>query len=165
MEIIVIAATNIKNVIGFKNTIPWRLPLDFKRFKKETMGHPLVMGRKTLESLPCILEGRKHVVISNTMTTRESPEVEIVSSFEKAIEYAKSLNTGKVFIAGGGEVYKKGLEVASKIMLTKVLSQRHEGDTFFPEFKENEWEITFFEHHVKEPNHTDDFSFLDFERK
>lgn len=164
MEIIVIAATNVKNVIGFKNTIPWRLPLDFKRFKKETMGHPLVMDRNTFESLPRILPGRKHVVISNTIKSAD-PSVEIVSSFEKTVDYAKSLNTGKVFIAGGAEVFRKGLDIADKIMLTKVLSSRHEGDVFFPEFNENDWETIFYEHHKKEPKHSDDFSFFDFVRK
>lgn len=166
MEIIIIAATDLNNVIGFENKIPWRLPLDFtQRFKPTTMGHPLVMGRKTLESLPGILPGRKHVVISNTITTHESPEVEIVSSFEKAVEYARRLNTGKVFIAGGQKVFEEGLKIADKVLLTKVLSQKYKGDAFFPKMNESDWEIVSYQHHVKEPKHSDDFSFFDFIRK
>lgn len=165
MEIIIIAATDLNNVIGFENKIPWRLPLDFKRFKSTTMGHPLIMGRKTLESLPGILPGRKHVVISNTITTHENPEVEIASSFEKAIEYAKSLNTGKVFIAGGQKIFEEGLKIADKLMLTIVLSQKYKGDAFFPKMNDADWEIASYEHHINESKHSDDFYFYDLQRK
>ena len=165
MKIIVIAATDLNNVIGFENKIPWRLSLDFRRFKSTTMGHPLIMGRKTFESLPGILPGRKHVVISNTITTHENPEVKIVSSFEKAVEYTKSLGTGKVFIAGGQQVFEEGLKIADKVLLTIVLSQKYKGDAFFPKMNYSAWEIVSYEHHVNEPKHSDDFSFLDLERK
>lgn len=166
MKIIIIGAATENNVIGFKNKIPWHLPMDFKeRFKKNTIGHPIIMGRKTLESLPGILPGRKHIVISTTTKIHSSPEVIFVSSFHEAILCAENMEAEKVFITGGERVFKDGLEIADTILLTRIKTQKYAGDAFFPKIDPDEWILQREEDHRDEPNHTDNFTFMDYERR
>lgn len=138
LSIIVAVASN--GVIGGDNKLLWRVPEDLKRFKEITLGHTIVMGRKTFESLPGILPKRNHVVITRDNSfSVDSPFVRVVHSIEELIEeYGNSKE--EVFIIGGGEIYKQTLPHAKNFYLTKIL-KNFEGDTFFPQYDENEWEV------------------------
>jgi dihydrofolate reductase len=130
MKIILIAAMAKNRVIGRDNAIPWHIPGEQQRFKALTMGHTLIMGRKTFESIGRALPGRKTVVISR------NPEYQAkgclaAQSLTAAIALCPETET--IFIAGGGEIYREGLNLAEAIYLT-VLDREVEGDILFPEF-------------------------------
>ena len=126
-----IAAMSLNRVIGNKNNIPWHLPEDFKWFKKTTMGHVLVMGRKTFNSIGRPLPGRDTVVLTrNPESIIGIPTFSSIEAFEKADEFQKR----KIFICGGAEIYRQTLEKCSDLFLTLV-KQKIDGDTFFPDYE------------------------------
>ena len=141
-DIIVIVAVANNNVIGKDNDIPWRISKDFLYFKDKTLGYPCIMGDKTYESLPAAyrpLPGRENIVL--TFDKSYKPEgTTVFHSFEEAIEYAKHKGVDKAFITGGATIYKLGMQVADKFMLTKI-HKEYAGDTFFPEVNFDEWEL------------------------
>jgi len=157
-----IAAAAERNELGKDNDLVWHLPLDFKRFKKLTSGHCIIMGRKTFESLPGILPKRKHIVITR-QTNYKAEGVVVVSSLEDAIELAKSEDESP-FIIGGGEIYKQSIGLADAIELTRVHTNV-EADTFFPEIDEQKWVLTNEEIIKKDDKHKFDFSFLTYKRR
>ncbi len=123
-------------VIGREGALPWRLSEDLKRFKSLTMGHPIIMGRKTFESIGKVLPGRQNIVISR----QEGFQIEgatVVPSLERALEVGRAQGQ-EVFIVGGGEIYRLALPLIQKLYLTLV-SATIEGDAFFPVFDWNEW--------------------------
>ena len=126
-----IAAMSLNRVIGNKNNIPWHLPEDFKWFKKTTMGHVLLMGRKTFNSIGRPLPGRDTVVLTrNPESIIGIPTFNSIEAFEQADEFQKR----KVFVCGGAEIYRQTLEKCSDLFLTLV-KQKIEGDTFFPDYE------------------------------
>ncbi|MFE8601962.1 dihydrofolate reductase [Archangium violaceum] len=153
---IVAMATN--RCIGRDNTLPWRLPADLKRFKQLTMGHTLVMGRKTYESIGRPLPGRTMVVV--TRQRDYAPEgVQVAHSLELALELARG---DEVFIAGGADLYRQAMPHVRRLYLTRI-DRDYEGDTFFPEVDLSGWKLVAEEHHpatATEPP----FSFLTYER-
>ena len=157
-----IAAAAERNELGKDNDLVWHLPLDFKRFKKLTSGHCIIMGRKTFESLPGILPKRKHIVITR-QTNYKAEGVVVVSSLEDAIELAKSEDESP-FIIGGGEIYKQSIGLADAIELTRVHTNV-DADTFFPEIDEQKWILTNEEIIKKDDKHKFDFSFLTYKRR
>ncbi len=157
-----IAAAAERNELGKDNDLVWHLPLDFKRFKKLTSGHCIIMGRKTFESLPGILPKRKHIVITR-QTNYKAEGVVVVSSLEDAIELAKSEDESP-FVIGGGEIYKQSIELADAIELTRVHTNV-DADTFFPEIDEQKWVLTNEEIIKKDDKHKFDFSFLTYKRR
>ena len=130
MKIILIAAMAKNRVIGRNNTIPWHIPGEQQRFKALTMGHTLIMGRRTFESIGRALPGRKTVIISRN-PKYQAKGCLTATSLISAL--ALCPETEKIFIAGGGEIYREGLELAEAIYLT-VLDRSLAGDTLFPEF-------------------------------
>jgi dihydrofolate reductase len=130
MKIILIAAMAKNRVIGRGNAIPWHIPSELQRFKAMTMGHTLIMGRKTFESIGRPLPGRKTVVITRD-PEYQAPGCSVAQSLPAAIALCASEET--LFIAGGGEIYREGLPLAASIYLT-VLDREVEGDILFPEF-------------------------------
>ena len=126
-----IAAMSLNRVIGNKNNIPWHLPEDFKWFKKTTMGHVLLMGRKTFNSIGRPLPGRDTVVLTrNTESIIGIPAFSSIEAFEQADEFQKR----KIFICGGAEIYRQTLVKCSDLFLTLV-KQKVDGDTFFPDYE------------------------------
>ena len=126
-----IAAMSLNRVIGNRNDIPWHLPEDFKWFKKTTMGHVLLMGRKTFNSIGRPLPGRDTVVLTrNPESIIGIPTFNSIEAFEQAEEFQKR----KVFVCGGAEIYRQTLEKCSDLFLTLV-KQKIEGDTFFPDYE------------------------------
>lgn len=158
----IIVAASDNNVIGHKNNLPWKLPDDFKRMKEVTMGKPLIMGRKTHESIGRILPGRRNIVI-----TRHPEKVmqgaDAVSSLEEAIGLAKKDGVPEAIIFGGGDVYGQALPMTDRIYMTRVHAQI-EGDTLFPELSEADWTVTWEERHEKDENHAVPFTFQTIER-
>ena len=159
--ITMIAAAAENNALGKDNDLVWHLPDDFKRFKKLTSGHHIIMGRKTFESFPKLLPDRTHVII--TRKKDYSPENTIVvHSMEEALKVSKL--DDEAFIIGGGEIYKMGMEHADRIELTRVHSE-FEADTHFPEIDKSEWEIVKDQFHDKDEKHNYSFTYLTYERK
>ncbi len=135
ISFIVAASTN--NVIGKNNQLPWSLPNDMKFFKNTTWAMPVLMGRKSFESLGKPLPGRLNVVI--TRQNDWKPEgASVVHSVEDAIKVAAAADYNEAFIIGGGEIFKEAMPVADKIYLTRV-DVKLEGDAFFPEMNPKEW--------------------------
>ena len=147
--ITIIAAAGSNNELGKDNDLVWHLPDDFKRFKKLTTGHHIIMGRKTFQSFPKPLPNRVHIVI--TRNTNYHPEgAIIVHSMTEALELSK--DDDQAFIIGGGEIYKLGMKIADKIELTRVNSS-FEADTFFPEIPSDDWKLISEEFHLKDEKH------------
>ncbi|WP_298528346.1 dihydrofolate reductase [uncultured Christiangramia sp.] len=159
--ITMIAAAAENNALGKDNDLVWHLPDDFKRFKRLTSGHHIIMGRKTFESFPKLLPDRTHVII--TRKEDYSPENTIVvHSIEEALKVSKL--DDQAFIIGGGEIYKMGMEHADRIELTRVHGE-FEADTHFPEIDKSEWEIVKDQFHDKDEKHDYSFTYLTYERK
>lgn len=133
-----IVATAENNAIGKGNDLLWHLPEDFKHFKRTTMAKPLIMGRKTFQSLPGILPGRPHIII--TRQGFEHDGVAITGSIDEAIQEAQTHNTDEIFIIGGAQIYEQTLPLIDRLYLTRV-HQNFDGDAFFPELNMNEWDI------------------------
>ena len=156
--ITIIAAAGSNNELGKDNDLVWHLPDDFKRFKKLTTGHHIIMGRKTFQSFPKPLPNRVHLVITRNKDYHPEGAI-IVHSMAEALEVAK--NDNQAFIIGGGEIYKIGMEIAEKIELTRV-NGSFEADTFFPEISSENWKLASEEFHLKDEKHKFDFSYQTF---
>lgn len=135
-SIAIIVAFAKNRVIGRDNDLPWRLKRDLRRFKKLTLGHTLVMGRKTYESIGKALPGRQTIVLSRRAGLQYEDAV-VADSFDKALELS---GDNKVFIAGGAQIYRQFLERANELYLT-VIDQDFEGDTLFPELDLSDWDL------------------------
>lgn len=137
MKISVIVARTQNKVIGKDNQMPWHLPVDLAWFRQNTLGKPVIMGRKTYESIGRLLPKRPNIILS-----RSGFEVEgaySATSLEQAVELAKSFtNTDEIMIIGGGELFKQALPMADTLYLTEIQAEI-EGDTFF-EFDEENWQ-------------------------
>ncbi len=154
ISIIVAAAEN--NVIGKDNDMPWRLSADLKRFKKLTMGHHIIMGRKTFESIGKPLPGRTSVIITRNKDYRQDDCI-VAHSLEEAF---KMVEDEEVFIIGGGEIYNMAFDIADKLYLTRVHATL-EGDTCIPEINNN-WEEVECEKFQKDEKNQYDYSFIDY---
>ena len=161
MTISIIAAVADNDVIGRNNQLPWRQSADLKRLKALTMGHHMLMGRKTYQSLDSPLPGRTIVVITHDRSF--SPDGVLTAlSLERAIDLA-SLDT-EIFIAGGAQVFEQALHRADRMYITRVHAEV-EGDTFFPEFDDvTEWSLVDAEHHEADARNQYPYSFLTYER-
>ncbi len=130
MSTIELTAAQSKNrVIGAGNKLLWRIPEDFAFFKKITMGSPVLMGRKTWESIGRPLPGRRNVVVTRN-ANYEAPGAELAASLDEALE--KAAGAPRIFVIGGAEIYRQAMSKADVIWLT-VLDENFEGDAFFPE--------------------------------
>ena len=154
-EIIIIAAVSENNAIGKDGKIPWQIKEDLQRFKRLTLNHPVIMGRKTYESLPVKpLKDRINIVL--TRDTNFIPKGVVVKhSLKDALHYCKDYD--KVFIIGGQSVFEEGLKVADTLELTRVRG-KYEGDAFFPEINFNEWVL-------KNTENKEGYSFLTYARR
>ena len=143
-ELFLVAAVAANGVIGADGTMPWHLPADLRRFKSLTMNMPMVMGRKTFDSLPGLLPGRRHIVLTRD-TTWQAEGAEVVHSFDDALHLA---NAPHIAVIGGAEIYALALPRATRIELTQVRAEMP-GDTFMPPLGEG-WHETFREEHDAE---------------
>jgi dihydrofolate reductase len=138
-EIIVIAAVAQNGIIGRNGTMPWHISEDFKRYKSLTLGHTVIMGDRTWISLPVKPQpGRKNIVLSFDAAFK-AEGADVFPSMESALEACK--NDGKIFLIGGASVYRKGVEIADTLELTRI-GRCIEGDTYFPEVDFSRWILT-----------------------
>jgi dihydrofolate reductase len=135
MEIIIIAAMARNRIIGKDGIMPWHIPEELRLFKKTTMGYPMIMGRKTFESFPAPLPGRRHIVLSRNKNYRP-PGGEYAASMAEALRLCGQAE--KVFLIGGADIFEQGFEVATSIRLT-LLEREVEGDVTFPNFSDEEF--------------------------
>jgi len=166
MTISMIAAMSKNRVIGKNDDLPWHLPEDFSFFKETTKGRYVLMGRKNFDSLPHKfkpLPNRTNVVITRK-TDFSAEGTTTVHSLEDAIAQARKGGESEVFIIGGGEIYRLGLEHADKIYLTEI-DGVVEGDTYFPEFDKNIWKETARKHHPADERHQFAFDFVIYEKQ
>ena len=136
MDINVIAAIGKNNELGKNNDLVWRLKGDMKFFRETTMGHPIVMGRKTFESLPKVLPGRKNIVISSNEILND--EIERYKSIKEFLLKYKEFNED-VFIIGGASIYKQFIDLATNLYLTEIDAVAKDADVYFPMFNKLEW--------------------------
>lgn len=160
-------AVSENQVIGVDNGLPWRLSNDLKWFKKVTMGKPIIMGRKTFQSLPGLLPGRPHIVITRDPEfTAAGVTVthNLDESVKAGIKVAEQVEAEEMVIIGGAEIYRQALEMLDVIYLTRVHAVI-EGDTYFPELDPDNWIELSREFHVKSKKDQFDHSFIRLERK
>lgn len=167
MLLSVIVAVAENGVVGVDNTLPWRLPEDLKYFKKVTMGKPIVMGRKTYESIGRPLPGRPNIVISRNPGFR-APGVRVVGSIDSALELANELAQGdgqnELMVIGGAAIYALAIPMADRLYLTEVHAE-YSGDAFFPAVDLEQWLEISREHHLSQNADSPAFSFLVYERR
>ena len=158
-----VAAVGKDRCIGKAGALPWRVPEDLKRFKALTMGHHLIMGRKTFDSIGKPLPGRINVVVTRNVDFSPAG-VAVARSLEEAIGKAEAAGDDEIFIAGGAEIFAQALHRAGRMHLTRLHAE-FEGDTFFPEFDDvNEWKLVDAEHFEPDEKNAYPYSFLTYER-
>lgn len=156
--ILVVAAAN-NGAIGKNNQLIWKLPNDLKHFKKMTMGHPVLMGRNTFESIGKPLPGRRNVVVSSTMTPH--PDIEVYADLNQAMQAL--MESSSICVIGGGQIYQQLLPLANTIWLTRV-DCNPEADTFF-QFDAAQWELCSDEPHPADEKHDFPYRFQEWKRK
>jgi dihydrofolate reductase len=134
-EIVLVLARAANGTIGKDGAMPWHIPADLRHFKQMTKGRPMIMGRKTFDSLPGLLDGRRHIVLTRD-TTWEEDGAEVVHSVEEALKRA---NGPHVCVIGGAEIYHLFLPIADRIELTEIAASP-EGDAVVPAFDAGEWQ-------------------------
>lgn len=159
-----IVAADKNNAIGKSGQLPWHLPNDLRFFKNTTWGMPVIMGRKTFESVGKPLAGRTNIVITRNLEW-QFPDVIVVTSLNEAIEQASRLEVNEVFITGGGKVYAEALPIANRVYLTRVNTQISEADTWFPILSNYDWELESERPFFADEKHAFDYSFQCWKRK
>jgi len=163
MDISIVAVVGKKNEIGRNNDLLCRLPADLKHFKELTVGHTVVMGRKTFESLPKgALPDRKNIVLTRNENL-SFDHCGICSSISELID--NQPNDSEIFIIGGGEVYKQTLPLANKLYLTKIHTEFDDTDTFFPEINYADWEEVSHKDFKADEKNPYDYAFCLYQRK
>ena len=157
-----IAAMAENRVIGKNNKMPWHLPADLKHFKAVTTGHPVLMGRKTYESIGKPLPNRTNIILTRD-THYTAPDCVIVNNIETALSMANELDMDEVFVIGGAEIYQILLPKIQRIYLTKI-HFKVAGDAYFPELNMAEWKKMNSEDHQADVNNAYDYSFIVLER-
>ncbi len=160
ISLIVAAASN--NAIGMEGKMPWHLPNDMKHFKNITWGMPVLMGRKTFESLGKVLPGRKNIVITRQPGWK-APGTVIVGSIEDGLFVARETDAREVMVIGGGEIYRALFDRAKRIYLTRVEAEP-EADTFFPVIDPKRWYLVSQKNHEADEKNAFNHSFQLWER-
>ena len=167
MRITLVAAMSLNRVIGNKGQLPWRLPADLARFKRLTMNHAVIMGRKTFDSIRKPLPGRSNIVITRQRDWR-SPSVTVAHDLDEAKSQAKELDArthhqGEIMILGGAEIYRQSMPLAHRIHLT-VVELECEGDAHFPDIDPSQWKLLHDEPHPADDRNPYVMQFQEWER-
>lgn len=163
LPLVLIAALDRRHAIGRGNELPWRLPDDLKRFKALTLGKPVLMGRKTAESLGRALPGRLNLVLTRGDAV-PFVGMQAVASVEEARFIAELEGVDELCVIGGGEVYALCMPHATRMHLTHVDTVVEGADAFFPQFDAAQWRTTWREAHDADARHAHAFEFVDYER-
>ncbi|MGP7815969.1 dihydrofolate reductase [Niallia sp. 01092] len=158
-----IVAMDQNNVIGYKNELPWHLPEDLKYFKKVTTGHPIVMGRKTRDSIGRNLPNRENVILTKNEQFK-CEDCTILHSMEELKAWSETKNEEEIFIIGGAEIFKETLNIADRLYITKI-DEAYQGDTYFPDLDWSNWKIISEEKGIKDEKNNVDYTFFIYERK
>ena len=160
MRLSLIVAMAKNRVIGSNNQMPWHLPADFAYFKKVTLGHPVIMGRKTFESIGRPLPGRRNIVVSRNPAFR-AEGVDVMTSLDAAI---KACQNTEAFVIGGATLYAQALPHADRLFITEVDASPN-GDTLFPSLDKNLWREITRERRKADENNIHAMQFVVLERK
>lgn len=160
MRLSAIVAMAANRVIGANNQLPWRLPADLARFKRLTLGHTLLLGRKTYESIGRPLPGRTFVVVTR-QRDYAPPGVKVAHTVDEALALAQG--DDEVFVAGGAEIYAQTMDRLNRLYLTRI-ERDFPGDTYFPEVDLSGWKLLEQEHHPASAPDALPYSFLTYER-
>jgi dihydrofolate reductase len=152
-------AMDDNRTIGKNNDLPWRLPADLAYFKKVTYGHPVVMGRKTYESIGKPLPGRENIIVTRNKDYRPKG-VTVVHSLEEV----KQTKQEEIFVIGGAQIFEQALPLADRLYVTHI-HETFEGDTFFPDFNEEEWKVVKQEQGMRDEKNPYEFEFIVYERR
>lgn len=163
MELVLIAALDRRHAIGKGNTLPWHLPDDLKRFKVLTLGKPLLMGRRTAESLGRALPGRRNLVLTRSGRVAFAG-MEAVASLDIALQAAATEDADELCVIGGGDVFALTLPLAARMHLTHVDVSVDGADAFFPRFDPADWCVDKRESHRADGKHAYPFEFVDYSR-
>jgi dihydrofolate reductase len=162
MIISLIVAMDEQGGIGLRNQVPWHIPADLKRFKSLTMGHHLIVGRKTYESIGRVLPGRTMIIVTRSKGYRAAGCL-VAASLQEAICLAEERGELEVFIAGGGMIYSQTLPYANRIYLTRVHTEG-DADVYFPSWDSTLWQLIHQEDRVQTENKNPAYSFYVYER-
>ena len=163
MRISLVVAAARNRVIGFRGEIPWRLPDDQRFFRRVTMGHAILMGRKTFDSIGKPLPGRRNLVLSRNAAA-STPGVRHFRDLETAVDWARQAAEAELFVIGGEALYRDGMEHADRIFRTHVEAEP-QGDVFFPEIDPRIWHCVRREPHAADERHAHEFSIETWERR
>lgn len=158
-----IAAVAQNLAIGKNNQLLWHLPDDFKFFKQQTSHHYIIMGRKTFESFPKPLPNRTHLIISRQKNYPLPENCFLFDDIRKAIQFCKEKKQEKIFVIGGGEIYKQAMPLATELLITEVKTTI-DGDTFFPVIDEQIWQKEKITDHPKDDKHQFAFTIYKYKR-
>lgn len=162
MTIAFIVAASLNNVIGKNGHLPWHLPNDMKFFKQTTIGHPIIMGRKTFDELGKALPNRENIVITRNKDFK-AHGAHVVPSLEAALELARHYSNGEIFITGGGEIFKHALPICERQYVTRVMAD-YDGDAFYPEIDETQFKLTKSDFHEPDEKHAVAYDFQVWDR-
>jgi dihydrofolate reductase len=164
MRVSIIAAVAENGVIGRDGKLPWRVSADLRQFKKLTMDHTIIMGRRTWESIARPLPGRRMIVVSRQSGYQSNADgIEVAANLDDALDRAAAHGKEEVFIIGGAELYKAALPRADRLYLTRV--EAHvAGDTYFPPVDWSEWRLMESHEHAADDKNDYDFTFNIYER-
>ena len=163
MQISIIAAMTENRVIGINNELPWHLPADLARFKALTLNKPIIMGRKTYESIGRPLPKRHNIIISRKGYSAENCDV--FPTIDAALRFCEQNKFKEVFIIGGASIYETCLPLANTLYLTYVKTKIDRGDVFFPEWDDSKWQRTEETSYPSDNNHAYGMSFVTFKRE
>ena len=164
MPISAIVALAANRAIGRNNDLPWYLPEDLKFFKRTTMGKPVLMGRKTFESLGRPLPGRVNIVLSTQQDLQLPEGVILVHTLEDGIHRLKQEGGDEVFVIGGGKVFVEAMPLLERLYVTKVDMVAEDADAFFPEIDPAQWRLVWEEPHSADERHKYNYTFQQYER-
>jgi dihydrofolate reductase len=162
MEKSIIVAISDNNAIGRDNQLLWHISEDLKFFKRTTLGSPVIMGRKTFESIGRALPKRVNIVVSRGFNTGE--EVAVAASLEEAFKVAEDTNLEKCFVIGGGQIYSQALPLVDSLIVTHVHTVIEDADTFFPEIDPAIWKVAQRSELLHDEESGYDFEFVEYIR-
>jgi dihydrofolate reductase len=162
-DLVLLAALDRQRAIGRHGQLPWHLPDDLKRFKMLTLGKPLLMGRRTAQSLGRALPGRRNLVLTRSGQA-PFPGMEAVASLDAAVSRA-AVEATELYVIGGGEVYALALPLAARMHLTHVDAIVEDADAFFPAFDPDDWNVAAREPRAADAKHAFAFEFVDYLRR
>ncbi len=160
----IIVAIAQDNAIGRKNNLLWHISEDLKYFKKVTLGHPVIMGRKTFESIGRPLPGRKNIVVSKSGNI-SNPSVEMAEDLEELLKSLRRKRKEEYFVIGGASIYAKAMQYAHRLYVTKIYAKADDADAFFPQIDERLWETLEESPVLHDEENNIDFQFIVYGRK